>query len=335
MLCFNSSCKGANTVNIRRLEAELDLARLDVVPKTLATVNAHRLDSMPKDASGLLLPGTLGSRREVDGSIVRPEYVGRQTPAIYNGDHTYTSDEIEKIRRAGNVASRALDAVGEALRPGMTTDEVDAIAHDVVTSYGAYPSTLGYRGYPKSCCTSINEVICHGIPDDTVLDEGDIVNVDITAYLDGFHGDANRMFTVGAVSEDARLLIERTQEALTRGIKAVAPGRQVNVIGRAIQMYSERFDYGVVRDFTGHGVGTHFHSGLIIPHYDSSPMYDDVMQPGMVFTIEPMLTLGTYEWEMWGDDWTVVTKDRSLTAQFEHTVVVTERGADILTLTVP
>jgi methionyl aminopeptidase len=335
VLCFNSSCKGANTVNIRRLEAELDLARLDVVPKTLATVNAHRLDSMPKDASGLLLPGTLGSRREVDGSIVRPEYVGRQTPAIYSGDHTYTSDEIAKIRRAGNVASRALDAVGEALRPGMTTDEVDAIAHDVVTSYGAYPSTLGYRGYPKSCCTSINEVICHGIPDDTVLDEGDIVNVDITAYLDGFHGDTNRMFTVGAVSEDARLLIERTQEALTRGIKAVAPGRQVNVIGRAIQMYAERFGYGVVRDFTGHGVGTHFHSGLIIPHYDSSPMYDDVMQPGMVFTIEPMLTLGTYEWEMWGDDWTVVTKDRSLTAQFEHTIVVTERGADILTLTLP
>jgi methionyl aminopeptidase len=143
------------------------------------------------------------------------------------------------------------------------------------------------------------------------------------------------MFTVGAVSEDARLLIERTQEALNRGIKAVAPGRQVNVIGRAIQMYAERFGYGVVRDFTGHGVGTHFHSGLIIPHYDSSPMYDDVMQPGMVFTIEPMLTLGTYEWEMWGDDWTVVTKDRSLTAQFEHTIVVTERGADILTLTLP
>ncbi len=290
---------------------------------------------MPKDASGFLVPGTLGAPRLVANNIARPEYVGRPSPAQYVGDHTYSPEEIEKIRQAGNIASRALDAVGDAIRPGMTTDEIDAIAHDVVTSYGAYPSTLGYRGYPKSCCTSVNEIICHGIPDDTVLDDGDIVNVDITAYLDGFHGDTNRMFTVGTVDEPAALLIERTQEALNRGIKAVAPGRQVNVIGRAIQMYAERFGYGVVRDFTGHGVGTHFHSGLIIPHYDSAPQYDDVMVPGMVFTIEPMLTLGTYTWDMWDDDWTVVTKDRQLTAQFEHTVVVTERGADILTCTLP
>jgi len=290
---------------------------------------------MPKDATGLLIPGNLGSRRNVDASIAKPEYVGKPTPAPYVGNHTYPSADIEKIRQAGNIASRALDAIGDAIRAGMTTDELDAIAHDVVTGYGAYPSTLGYRGFPKSCCTSINEVICHGIPDDTVLEDGDIVNVDITAYLDGFHGDTNRMFTVGNVTEEATLLIERTQEALNRGIKAVAPGRQVNVIGRAIQTYAERFGYGVVRDFTGHGVGTHFHSGLIIPHYDSSPLYDDIMQPGMVFTIEPMLTLGTYAWDMWPDDWTVVTKDRKLTAQFEHTIVVTERGADILTLSLP
>ncbi len=290
---------------------------------------------MPKDTTGLLLPGIIGPRREVSGNIIRPEYVGRPTPHAYVGDHTYSSDDIEKIRRAGDIASRALDAIGEAIRPGMTTDEIDEMAHDIVTSAGAYPSTLGYRGFPKSCCTSINEVICHGIPDDTVLEDGDIVNVDITAYLDGFHGDTNRMFTVGSVSEDAQLLIDRTREALNRGIKAVAPGRQVNVIGRAIQMYAERFGYGVVRDFTGHGVGTHFHSGLIIPHYDSAPLYDDVMRPGMVFTIEPMLTLGTHQWDMWNDDWTVVTRDRRLTAQFEHTVVVTERGADILTLTLP
>ena len=290
---------------------------------------------MPKDATGLLVPGTLGSRRSVDSSIAKPEYVGRPAPAPYVGDHTYSATDIEKIRQAGNIASRALDAIGEVLRAGMSTDEIDAIAHDIVTSYGAYPSTLGYRGFPKSCCTSVNEVICHGIPDDTILEDGDIVNVDITAYLNGFHGDTNRMFTVGTASEQATLLIERTREALNRGIKAVAPGRQVNVIGRAIQVYAERFGYGVVRDFTGHGVGTHFHSGLIIPHYDSTPMYDDIMQPGMVFTIEPMLTLGTYAWDMWADDWTVVTKDRQLTAQFEHTIVVTERGADILTLTLP
>lgn len=290
---------------------------------------------MPKDDSGLLIPGVLSPNRFVDAAITRPEYVGKVSPAAYAGSHIYTADHIEQIRRSGDIASRALDAIGDVIAPGMTTDAIDEIAHEVVTSFGAYPSTLGYRGFPKSCCTSVNEVICHGIPDNTVLDDGDIVNVDITAYLNGFHGDTNRMFTVGQVSDTAQALVDHTREALKRGIKAVAPGRQVNVIGRAIQTYAERMGYGVVRDFTGHGVGTHFHSGLIIPHYDSSPLYDDVMEPGMVFTIEPMLTLGTYEWTMWDDGWTVVTKDQQLTAQFEHTIVVTERGADILTVTLP
>jgi len=174
-------------------------------------------------------------------------------------------------------------------------------------------------------------VICHGIPDDTVLIEGDLVNIDVTAYLDGYHGDLDKTFLVGEASEDARLLVERTREALARGIRAVAPGRQVNVIGRAIEAYARRFGYGVVREYTGHGVGRAFHSGLVIPHYDA-PEFDTVMKPGMVFTIEPMLTLGTVEWDVWDDDWTVVTRDRALTAQFEHTLVVTERGADILTL---
>jgi methionyl aminopeptidase len=175
-------------------------------------------------------------------------------------------------------------------------------------------------------------VICHGIPDDTVLADGDIINIDITAFKNGMHGDLNKTFLVGDVSEDARNLVERTQEALNRGIKAVAPGRQVNVIGRAIESYAKRFGYGVVRDFTGHGVGEAFHSGLIIPHYDSAPQFNDVIEVGMVFTIEPMLTLGSHNWDIWADDWTVTTKDKSLTAQFEHTLVVTERGTEILTL---
>ena len=205
-------------------------------------------------------------------------------------------------------------------------------------SRDAYPSTLGYRGYPKSCCTSVNEVVCHGIPDDTVLVEGDIVNVDITAFTDGMHGDLNATFLVGEVDPEVALLVERTREALARGIRAVAPGRQINVIGRAIESYARRFGYGVIRDFTGHGVGEAFHSGLIVPHYDAAPAFDTVMEPGMVFTIEPMLTLGTPEhpgtidWDEWPDEWTVTTRDRSITAQFEHTLVVTERGADILTL---
>lgn len=244
----------------------------------------------------------------------------------------YTDEEIERIRRAGAIAAGAIEAAGAAVKPGVTTNELDAIAHEYVLSFDAYPSTLGYRGYPKSCCTSLNEVICHGIPDNTVLEDGDIVNIDITAFTEGMHGDLNKMFVAGEPSEEARLLIERTEESLRRGIKAVAPGRHINVIGRAIEAYASRFGYGVVRDFTGHGVGSSFHSGLIIPHYDAAPLYDQVMVPGMVFTIEPMLTLGDISWDMWSDGWTVTTRDKKLSAQFEHTLVVTQTGAEILTL---
>jgi methionyl aminopeptidase len=287
---------------------------------------------MPKDSAGHLTPGHISPRRPVPDSIPRPEYVGKPGPARDDGGDVYSPDEVELIRESGRIAAQAIALVGEHVAPGVTTEQLDALAHEFMVDNGAYPSTLGYRGYPKSICTSVNEVICHGIPDDTVLDDGDIVNVDITAFKNGFHGDSNQTFIVGQASDDVTLLVERTREALNRGIKAVAPGRQVNVIGRAIESYAKRFGYGVVRDFTGHGVGRTFHSGLIIPHYDSAPNYDTEMVPGMVFTIEPMLTLGAYDWDMWADDWTVTTKDRSITAQFEHTLVVTERGADILTL---
>lgn len=288
---------------------------------------------MPRDlTTGHLIPGQISPRLTVPQSIIRPEYVGKPAPARFTGSNIKNAEQIEKIRRAGTIAARAIELVGQNIRPGITTDELDRLAHEFIINQGAYPSTLGYRGYPKSICSSINEVICHGIPDDTVLLDGDIVNIDITAYLDGFHGDSNQTFLVGDVSEEVRLLVERTKEALNRGIAVVAPGRQVNLIGRTIEAFAKRFDYGVVRDFTGHGIGEAFHSGLIIPHYDSAPQYADVMEVGMVFTIEPMLTLGTHQWQMWDDGWTVVTKDKSITAQFEHTLVVTESGADILTL---
>jgi len=287
---------------------------------------------MPKDSAGHLIPGRVTPMRPVPSRIARPEYVGRPGPAPYTRGDVYTPDEVELIRESGRIAAQAIQRVGEAVRPGVTTEELDAIGHEFLLAHDAYPSTLGYRGYPKSICSSVNEVICHGIPDDTVIEDGDIVNIDITAYKNGFHGDSNQTFIAGTASDEVAGLVERTREALNRGIKAVAPGRQVNVIGRAIESYAKRFGYGVVRDFTGHGVGAAFHSGLIIPHYDSAPAHDDVMEPGMVFTIEPMLTLGTHEWEMWADDWTVVTRDRSITAQFEHTLVVTERGAEVLTL---
>ena len=286
---------------------------------------------MPKDSNGHLVPGSLSPRRNVASEITRPEYVWKPAPAKFTGSNIKSPQQIEKIRRAGLIAARAIELAGEQARPGVTTDYLDQVVHDFVVSQGAYPSTLGYRNYPKSCCTSVNEVICHGIPDDTVLEDGDIVNIDVTAYLDGYHGDSNKTFEVGQVSQTVHDLVERTREALLRGMSVVAPGREVNVIGRAIESYAKRFGYGVVRDFTGHGIGEAFHSGLIIPHYDTN-VYSDVMEVGMVFTIEPMLTLGTHTWDIWPDQWTILTKDKSITAQFEHTLVVTETGYEILTL---
>jgi methionyl aminopeptidase len=238
---------------------------------------------------------------------------------------------IERMRVAGRIAAQALAVVGNHDTPGVTTDALDRIAHDFLLDHHAYPSTLGYRGFPKSCCTSLNEVICHGIPDSTVVQDGDIVNVDITAFIGGVHGDTNATFLAGDVAEEVRLLVERTHEATMRGIKAVRPGRQLNVVGRVIESYARRFGYGVIRDFTGHGIGETFHSGLYVPHYDN-PDLDVVIEEGMTFTIEPMIALGTHEYDMWDDGWTVVTKDRRWTAQFEHTILVTESGAEILTL---
>lgn len=281
---------------------------------------------------GTLTPGKIGPSRTVPASIPRPHYVGKNDFVEREVSEIKDDQTIAKIRVASKVAAQALEEVGKQIRPGITTDELDAIGHDYLISHNAYPSCLDYKGFPKSLCTSINEVICHGIPDDTALQEGDIVNIDITAFIDGVHGDTNATFLVGEVDEDSRLLVERTKEALARGIKAAKPGREVNVIGRVIESYAKRFGYGVVRDFTGHGVGREFHSGLIIPHYDSAPAYNDVIEVGMTFTIEPMLTLGTHEWTMWNDDWTVVTKDLTRTAQFEHTLVINEDGAEILTL---
>jgi methionyl aminopeptidase len=278
-----------------------------------------------------LTPGTLSPWRQVPANIPRPEYVGRKRPTPYTGSYVQTPETIEKMRVAGRIAAQATQLAGAACQPGVTTDEIDRIVHEFLVDHGAYPSTLGYKGFPKSCCTSLNEVICHGIPDSTVVEDGDIVNIDVTAFINGVHGDTDATFCVGDVSDEARLLVERTHEAMMRGIRAVAPGRPINAIGRVIEAYARRFSYGVVRDFTGHGIGETFHSGLYIPHYDN-PRLDTIMEPGMTFTIEPMITLGTYEYEMWDDGWTVVTKDRKWTAQFEHTLVVTEDGYEILTL---
>jgi methionyl aminopeptidase len=278
----------------------------------------------------MLQPGRVSPLRQVPAHIEVPEYVGKKRPRT-GGQNVKDPETVERMRVAGRVAAQALAEVGRHVAPGVTTDELDRVGHEFLLDHGAYPSTLGYRGYPKSLCTSLNEVICHGIPDDTVIAEGDIVNVDITAYIGGVHGDTNATFPAGEVDEESRLLIERTREAMMRGIRAVAPGRPLNAIGRVIESYARRFGYGVVRDFTGHGIGTTFHSGLIIPHFDD-PDVRGIMEPGMTFTIEPMLTLGTIAYDIWPDGWTALTKDRKRTAQFEHTLVVTTDGYEILTL---
>ena len=278
-----------------------------------------------------LVPGRLSPRRSVPASIARPEYVDRPAPAPFEGSDMQSAETIEAMRIAGRIAADALAEVGRNVRPGVSTDELDRIGHEFLVDHGAYPSTLGYRGYPKSLCSSLNEVICHGIQDSTELVDGDICNIDITAFIGGVHGDTNATFLAGDVREEARLLVERTHEATMRAIRAVRPGRPLSVVGRVIESYAKRFEYGVVRDFTGHGISTSFHSGLIVPHYDD-PRIDVELREGMTFTIEPMLTLGTYEHEMWDDGWTAVTRDRRWTAQFEHTIVVTPDGAEILTL---
>ncbi len=277
-----------------------------------------------------LHPGPPSASRPVPPQIPRPEYVGKKRPRLGEPD-VKDPATIERMRVAGHVAAQALAEVGRHVAPGASTNDLDQIGHDFLISRGAYPSTLGYRGYPKSLCTSLNEVICHGIPDDTVVNDGDIVNIDITGYIGGVHGDTNATFCAGDVDTESRLLVERTHEAMMRGIRAVAPGRPLNAVGRVIESYARRFGYGVVRDFTGHGIGRTFHSGLIVPHYDD-PHTNVIMQPGMTFTIEPMLTLGTIDYDVWPDGWTAVTKDRKRTAQFEHTILVTDDGYEILTL---
>ncbi len=200
---------------------------------------------------GSVAPGVVSPRRPVPASIDRPEYVDRPGPAPYTGPEVKDADTIERMRYAGRIAAQAMAAAAAVIAPGVTTDELDRVGHEFLLDHGAYPSTLGYKGFPKSLCTSVNEVVCHGIPDDRELRDGDIVNIDITAYVGGVHGDTDATYLVGDVDEESRLLVERTHEAMMRAIRAVRPGREINVIGRVIESYAKRFGYGVVRDFTG------------------------------------------------------------------------------------
>ncbi len=282
---------------------------------------------------GAVRPGVVSPRRPVPPQIPRPGYAatGRPRPSPRIAD---PADRIGRIRRACEAAAEVLAEGGRAVRPGITTDEIDAVVHDAYIARGGYPSTLNYHGYPKSLCTSVNEVILHGIPDSRPLQDGDVVNLDVTIFLGGVHGDCSATFLVGDVDEASRRLVRVTRECLELGISAVKPGRPVSDIGKAIERHATAHGYGVVRAFCGHGIGEDFHMEPQILHY-YEPRARTVMEEGMVFTIEPMLTAGRPEHVVWPDGWTAVTADGRRAAQFEHTILVTRAGAEILTIPAP
>ncbi len=246
-------------------------------------------------------------------------------------------EQAEAMRAAGRLASEILDRVGEMVAPGVSTGAIDRLVDEITSARGARSAPYGYRGsgttpFPGHCCTSINDVVCHGIPDDDrLLEDGDVVNVDVTPVLDGFHGDTSRTFVVGEASPIARRLVADTYECMRLGIQAVRPGGRVGDIGHAIQTFAEAQGYSVVREFTGHGIGEEFHTAPTILHY-GAPNTGEVLRPGMTFTVEPMINLGHWKTEILDDGWTAVTVDGTLSAQFEHTVLVTEDGVEVFTL---
>ncbi len=243
-----------------------------------------------------------------------------------------TEEEIRKMRVAGKLASEVLDMIETHVQPGISTDELNTICHDYITcKLNAIPAPLNYRGFPKSICTSVNNVVCHGIPGDRVLKKGDIINIDITVIKDGYHGDTSRMFPVGDISIKAQRLCRICQESMVKGIEQVKPGNQLGDVGHAIQRHAERNGYSVVRDYCGHGIGRVFHEDPQVLHY-GRPNTGLMLKPGMTFTIEPMINAGKKETRLQADQWTVVTNDGSLSAQWEHTVLVTQSGFEILTL---
>jgi methionyl aminopeptidase len=275
--------------------------------------------------------GRLSPTRAVPAEIGRPPYAETGDPPGDDEPTVKSSDVLDRMRRSCTLAADVLVAVGQAVRPGVTTDELDALCHAETVAAGAYPSPLNYHGYPKSLCTSLNEVVCHGIPDDRRLADGDIVNLDVTVYREGVHGDTNATFMVGQVDDESRRLVRVTRQCLALAIDAVRPGLPVNVIGRAISAHADEHGFGVVREFVGHGIGEQFHTGFQVPHH-YLPGLQTMLEPGMVFTIEPMITMGGWRTRMWSDGWTAVTMDGRRTAQFEHTVLVTDDGCEILTV---
>jgi methionyl aminopeptidase len=280
--------------------------------------------------ASLLRAGAVSPERPVPDTIARPDYAATGRPVRTTESAVKSADVIARLRVAGQLAREVLQETGAAVAPGVTTDELDRVCHEAHITRGVYPSPLRYKGFPKSVCTSVNEVICHGIPDDRPLADGDIVNLDVTVFVDGVHGDTNATFCVGDVDPESRRLVKVTEECLEQGIGAVAPGVPISDIGRAIETHAHAAGFHVVRAFVGHGIGEVFHGPPQVPHYYERSL-TTLLEPGMVFTIEPMITMGSIQPVIWPDGWTAVTSDGSRTAQFEHTVLVTDDGVDVLT----
>lgn len=289
-----------------------------------------------KEAADPIRAGQISPLRPVPDSIPKPSWADGGTVERWDEPRVKSPDIIERMRRTGREAADTLAMLGELCQPGVTTDEIDAACHAESIRREAYPSPLEYPGgsgtnpFPKSVCSSVNEVICHGIPDDRPLADGDIVNLDVTLFKEGVHGDTNATFFVGQVDDLSRQLVVVTRDSLLRGIDAAQPGRPINEIGRAIQTHAESHGFGVVRDFVGHGIGEQFHTDLQICHY-FHPRLTDIIEPGMTFTIEPMITAGSWRARLWSDGWTASTTDGGRTAQFEHTILITDDGPEILT----
>jgi methionyl aminopeptidase len=289
--------------------------------------------------TGKLRPGVCSPPRVVPPEIARPDYArdGKprgKVPKFPWNINVNSAEDIAKMRVAGRLAREVLDIAGSHVGPGMTTDEIDAVVHDETVKRGAYPSPLNYHRFPKSCCTSINEIVCHGIPDSTVLVEGDIVNVDITLFYDGFHGDCSEMFLVGEVDDRGRQLVRATYECMDRAIEICRPDVAINKIGGVIEEHAEREGLSVVRNFCGHGISSIFHTTPNVLHYKNSDALG-IMQPGITFTIEPMIAEGTPKNVTWPDDWTAATADGKRCAQYEHTLLITEDGVERLTAKLP
>ncbi|KAK3010391.1 hypothetical protein RJ639_011705 [Escallonia herrerae] len=292
--------------------------------------NRRNIDEVANSQRKRLRPGKVSPYRPVPDHIPRPPYVSsRKPPGISSGPEVHNEKGISCMRASGRLAAQVLQYAGTLVKPGITTDEIDQAVHQMIVDNGAYPSPLGYGGFPKSVCTSVNECICHGIPDSRALEDGDIINIDVTVYLNGYHGDTSATFFCGDVDDNARKLVEVTKESLSKAISICAPGVEFKKIGKMIHDHADKHRYGVVQQFVGHGVGRVFHSDPVILHFRNNDRGQMVLN--QTFTIEPMLTMGSINPIMWDDNWTVVTEDGSLSAQFEHTILITNDGAEILT----